>query len=360
MVKKGLKSKPAKKSKKDIESFVDQHSEPEVSDTEIVAYEEEEDGMDMLERLNSDSEDFSGDDDENDAELEGISERLLTAIDKFSASTTKESKDIRNAAKISQRAPESSYAVELDNEAVTMNALLDALSNTKGIQAVKKSLADLEKSIGAPKYVEKVISERAERKITYKDTSKDMDKWKETVLANRSAKTLDLAQDKREVASYRTLVKSFTPLTELEKDVQLVLLSNGSNGNEKEIEQRELDLLVGKTSLKEVKEKQAELAKVKALMFYEQLKRHRLNKIKSKAYHKIRNRQKKKRATRNGTGDDSDADGQGSGSDGENAEGDDEEEATKRVRERMDLRHQNTGKWARMAKLHGKSDKSLK
>lgn len=356
MAKKGLKTKSTKKSK-EVKTFAEN---PKFSDLEmVVTDQDQEDGMDMLDRLNSDSEDLSGDSDDEEAELEDISERLMSAIDKFSTSTTKESKDVRNAAKISQRAPESSYAVELDNEAVTMNALLDALSNTKGIQAVKKSLADLEKSIGAPKYVEKVISERAERKITYKDTSKDMDKWKETVLANRSAKTLDLAQDKREVASYRSLVKSFTPLTELEKDVQLVLLSNSSNGNENGIEQRELDLLVGKTSLKEVKEKQAELAKVKALMFYEQLKRHRLNKIKSKAYHKIRNRQKKKRAARNGTGEGSDVEGSAD-SDGGNSGAEDDEEATKRVRERMDLRHQNTGKWARMAKLHGKSDKSLK
>ena len=48
-------------------------------------------------------------------------------------------------------------------------------------------------------------------------------------------------------------------------------------------------------SPEELRERQAELAKVKALMFYEQMKRHRLNKIKSKAYRRIRKRQRLKR-----------------------------------------------------------------
>ena len=56
-------------------------------------------------------------------------------------------------------------------------------------------------------------------------------------------------------------------------------------------------MLSGRRNLspEELRERQAELAKVKALMFYEQMKRHRLNKIKSKAYRRIRKRQRLKR-----------------------------------------------------------------
>ena len=40
---------------------------------------------------------------------------------------------------------------------------------------------------------------------------------------------------------------------------------------------------------------QAELAKTKALLFYEQMKRHRINKIKSKSFHRIKKRQRMRR-----------------------------------------------------------------
>jgi U3 small nucleolar RNA-associated protein 14 len=49
-----------------------------------------------------------------------------------------------------------------------------------------------------------------------------------------------------------------------------------------------------------------------------------------------------------------DEDGEGRG------EKESEEEAIRRIKERMDLRHKNTGKWARMALEHGKGSKSLR
>jgi U3 small nucleolar RNA-associated protein 14 len=98
--------------------------------------------------------------------------------------------------------------------------------------------------------------------------------------------------------------------------------------------------------------RQAELSKVRALMFYEQQKRHRINKIKSKLYRKIRKRQKDRRE--GATGDDSGAD--------DNDEGDEanDDGEFQRVKERMDLRHKNTGKWAKMALTHTKADKTLR
>lgn len=57
---------------------------------------------------------------------------------------------------------------------------------------------------------------------------------------------------------------------------------------ENELERRE-------TSLEEIKARHAELAKVKALMFYQQIKQHRINKIKSKAYRSLRKKQKLRR-----------------------------------------------------------------
>jgi hypothetical protein len=61
-----------------------------------------------------------------------------------------------------------------------------------------------------------------------------------------------------------------------------LLILTGS-ATEASLEQRENDELEARNfDPEEIKERQAELAKVKALLFYEQMKRHRINKIKSK------------------------------------------------------------------------------
>jgi len=88
-----------------------------------------------------------------------------------------------------------------------------------------------------------------------------------------------------------------------------------------------------------------ELAKMRALLFYEQMKRHRANKIKSKAYHRIRKKQrlrqgeKEKELLRE--------------VDLEAYRLMEEKEARRRVEERMSLRHKNTSKWAKHVLQHG-------
>ena len=46
--------------------------------------------------------------------------------------------------------------------------------------------------------------------------------------------------------------------------------------------------------------------------------------------------------------------------DPEMAREEEEKEALRRVKERMDMKHKNTGKWARMALQHGHHDESLR
>jgi len=133
----------------------------------------------------------------------------------------------------------------------------------------------------------------------------------------------------------------------------MVLLKNGQ-GSEEQIAQQEGDELGERElSAEELKERQAALAKVKALLFYEQMKRHRINKIKSKAYHRILKRKKARKQE-----NDEDYAKLVEMAKGEEGSGDEEE--VKRIKERMNLRHKNTGKWARMAVKHGHTSKSLR
>lgn len=336
-------SKKASSSKTTLEDNDDYDYDNDDNDSEEEEEGEEEDGDEEEdESADNDSEDES--DDDNEAH-----NRLISAIDQFSKVADNQPEAKRK--KISnQSAQESAFSSTADDGAVSMDALLGALGDSKGLSVVKKQLVDLEKGSVVPAYVEKVVAERIERTLAYEGTSLEMGKWQETVTSNRNIRTLDLAQDKRQLPNYKDLVKKFVPRTDMEREVQMILVKTGAT--DELAEKREEDELGSRNfSVEEMKERQAELAKVKALMFYEQMKRHRLNKIKSKAYRRIRKRQKGKLDAEQGDLADLDP---------ELAREVEEKEALRQVKERMDMKHKNTGKWARMALQHGQHDESLR
>lgn len=300
---------------------------------------------------NAASEDGSDAGEYSEDDSEDGHEGLLSAIDKFTK-TPDGSKDRQFVSKQAQFAPENQFS-STDPSKVSISTLLGALSSdSRGLSAVKTKLADLEKSSIAPKAVDKVITERVERSVAYSASKADMNKWQSTVVANRNASTLDLAGDKRQLPSYKGLIEKFEATNDLERDIDMVLVeSSGYEGNALQLEEEALQ--ARHATPEQMKENLAELAKIRALMFYEQMKRHRVNKIKSKAYHRIRNR-KNKRDRGGDDAEDSDA-----LSDPEAVE-EAEKAAATRVKERMNLKHQNTTKWARMAMQYGKGNKDLR
>jgi U3 small nucleolar RNA-associated protein 14 len=105
------------------------------------------------------------------------------------------------------------------------------------------------------------------------------------------------------------------------------------------------DLGSNRISIEEYKKRHGELAKMRALMFYEEQKRNRINKIKSKKYRKIRKRQREreKEAENEATRlDDPTFDREKM-----------EREEMERMKERMTLAHKNTSKWARRVLRRG-------
>lgn len=74
------------------------------------------------------------------------------------------------------------------------------------------------------------------------------------------------------------------------------ILNRSGLGNNKAVRSTEVDeLQVNEVSLDEIRKRQGQLAKLKALLFYDELKRRRANKIKSKAYRRVRKRQNKRK-----------------------------------------------------------------
>ena len=188
---------------------------------------------------------------------------------------------------------------------------------------------------------------RITRKVVYDDTSKSVgDKYQEVVKKNREADTIDFTSQlpPKDNISSANLAQKFQPKTEFEKSIHDVLQQSGYGNDEKIVanekaESHQLTLLEEssegrpKLTVEEVQARQKELAKLRVLMFYESQKSKRVKKIKSKLYHKIRN--KKSDAHQDPLDD---------------TETLDEESAAlaaaeRRAEERMTLKHNNTSKW---------------
>ena len=144
--------------------------------------------------------------------------------------------------------------------------------------------------------------------------------------------------------SAATLAGTFEPSHPLEKQIDALLRESGLR-SEKEITSFE-DLALKRVSIDEVRARQAQLRAMRELMFRQHQKSKRIAKIKSKTYRKIHKREREKEAERR-------------------AEEEGEEEALEemqmkreaaRAKERMTLRHKNTGEWAKKMLSRGQHD----
>ncbi|ETP48472.1 hypothetical protein F442_05801, partial [Phytophthora nicotianae P10297] len=187
---------------------------------------------------------------------------------------------------------------------------------------------------------EPVHDARAQRKLAYSEKSKEVDIFEPVVRRNRNKETLDLRiqAPKLEKLTPAALASKFVAQTDLEKSVA-ALLQAGDLSDKKLAQDEEEELARKRVSTEEVAARQKELAKLRSLLFYEEQKKKRVKKIKSKLYHKIRNAQDKKAVAKQKE--------ELRALDPELARKLDEELAEKRAEERLTLKHRNTSKWVK-------------
>lgn len=218
---------------------------------------------------------------------------------------------------------------------------LDDLANSVNDSSSLTLLQDAEKSAPLSVPLPKRLQERLDRRVAYDITKKEVNKWKDTVYANRNAETLQFP-----INPGPEFVKpsSFAPLepeTSLEKRVNAILEQSAlaDEKSESTFEQ----LAPSTLSMAELRKRRNELRMMRELMFREEQKAKRIKKIKSKTYRRIHKKEREK--------------------DRELIEGDsdDEDHDIKRAEERMSLRHKNTGKWAKsMVKQGFTKDKATR
>ncbi|PLW16218.1 hypothetical protein PCANC_12510 [Puccinia coronata f. sp. avenae] len=250
---------------------------------------------------------------------------------------------------------------------VKLEDLLSNLSSTPGISELKKSLKPLitshqsSKSGLLPAPLEVRRQQQIERQAAYELTKKEMTKWDETTKLAKglSGRNLDgknrfvvpsnhlSAADKEPDAARWNM--HFNPLNSLES--QVVGLIESAQITTKKLVQEESDQLISQgTRPQQIREKVLESKMARELMFRAERKAKRVAKIKSKAFHRIRKKEKQRKSLSGGGGDEADMDFIRELDDidgGDRVQTKTEEMEIARARERASLKHSNQGKWAK-------------
>eukprot|EP00850_Spirogloea_muscicola_P020872 SM000229S07508 [mRNA] locus=s229:181901:185230:+ [translate_table: standard] len=133
------------------------------------------------------------------------------------------------------------------------------------------------------------------------------------------------------------MAAQFVPATDMEKRIA-ELLASSSRRNERHVEAGEM-LELNKLTVQEVQERQERLARMRSLLFQHEVRARRVRRIKSKAFHRVLQKQRRRNGSSVTTED--------AALDPEAVREAAVKEEFKRAQERMTLKHRNTSQWAR-------------
>ena len=254
----------------------------------------------------SSDEDIGSDDDE---EGDG-GEYMLSLLDKLSSNNNNGSNEKlgenENAKLVKfkgRNTDESEFGNSSNsNQVLTMDQLMDGIQDTTGFGSLQKVLGEQQQkyssAVTATKApVDNAVSERAMRKVLYREKVKDMKMWDESTKAIREADTLDFRPKDKGRINRADLVSKFEPSNKFEEEMEDLLQRAGAkyDGDVLKQEQKSLltddDLGESGMTIEEFRKRQGELSKMRSLLFYEEQKRNKINKIKSKQYRRIRKKQ---------------------------------------------------------------------
>ncbi|KFK30830.1 hypothetical protein AALP_AA6G031200 [Arabis alpina] len=291
---------------------------------------------------NYEDENVESDDDDDDGGNSDIDEkahtRMLQALTGMpSAAFEGESKS--KPVLYTEAYPESEFNPTRDvlegKGLITIEDLMAPLKGKAGYNQLKKRVSRIQKDtqsvVHAP--LPKPERERIERKAVQKQFDKGMDTWVHQVKRNREAPTIYFNKDVN--LGYSTvgaIASKFEPRTAFEKKMASVLNNNEIQEAYQEDGAKLLEL--NEVSMEDHIKDRNHSAKMRSLLFRQDLKSKRIKKIKSKTYHRL----KKKDLMKSGVG--------GALMDPEMAKEESRKQEFERLEERMRQTHKNKGKWA--------------
>ncbi|XP_061454906.1 U3 small nucleolar RNA-associated protein 14 homolog A [Rhineura floridana] len=235
------------------------------------------------------------------------------------------------------------------DEKVILSELLQPISSSPALGSFRKQLkkAQQKKAVQLP--LSKEESERVVREAAYTQTSQALAKWDPVVQQNRRAEQLvfPLQQERVTVAAVEEVMSGWQARTPLEEEIFSLLHKAKQPVKDPLLTPQEKASLQA-MSLEEARLRRMELQRARALQSYYEAKARRERKIKSKKYHKVLRKGKSRKVLQEFE--------MLRTSNPEAALEQLEKMEKARIEERMSLKHQNKGRWAKSTVLMAKYD----
>ncbi|XP_072253909.1 U3 small nucleolar RNA-associated protein 14 homolog A [Leuresthes tenuis] len=304
--------------------------------------EEEEDGAD--EELSSEEQDGGED--------ERKRRKLLEAI---SALGGKRKKPLGERSEAAVHMSEFTVSVEGEGDKMELSDLIGTAEKAPAVTAQsKKQLRNLQRSnrtVECP--LSKQERERIQRDVAFQKAASEVSRWDSVITQNQRAEQLvfPLNQEPSGPKPMERVVMGWKARTPLEQEVFALLTANKQPVTDPILTPAE-EASVRAMSLEEAKVRRAELQKARALQSYYEAKARRERKIKSKKYHKVQNKAKRKEFLHQFE--------QMVQTDPAAALEQLQKMEVARMQERMSLKHQNSGKWAKSKAIMAKYDEGAR
>ncbi|XP_068697898.1 U3 small nucleolar RNA-associated protein 14 homolog A-like isoform X3 [Montipora foliosa] len=299
----------------------------------------------------------SASEDEQDSGDEKKHADLLKDISSLGSSGEKRNKHLPQRSEPSNKVSEFHLsAVKDKEEQVELSDLIGSLSKSSEHGKLKKKLVGMQKNSGTLDVpLSKPEAQKIQRIIAYGQAKQDVHKWAPTVKKNREAEHLafPLKPFTPPVPTLRGLAVNFKPRTPLEEEIAAVLKGSSHvlEREKKELTADEERALLA-MDFEEAKERRGELQKLRALQSYYELKCHRIKKIKSRKYRRVKRKAEMRAAAKMPADEDQQND--------EDTTEVQEKADQRRALERVSLKHRNTTKWARYLMKKGSKSAEAK
>ncbi|KAF5909538.1 U3 small nucleolar RNA-associated protein 14 A-like, partial [Clarias magur] len=259
------------------------------------------------------------------------------------------SEDEAERSEASLQVSEFSVNAEGAGEKVELSDLLGSVEKTPGApKKTKKQLRSLQSSkekLELP--LSRQQTEKIQRGVAYERSSKEVSRWESVITQNQKAEQIVFPL-KQETAGPKRVEQAQTPL---EQQIFSLLRSNNQPVIDTVLTPVE-EASIRAMSLEEAKIRRAELQKARALQSYYEAKARREKKIKSKKYHKVQKKAKRKEFLKQFD--------EMMKTDPTAALDELKKMELSRMEERMSLKHQNSGKWAKTKAIMAKYDDSAR
>ncbi|BCR84195.1 UTP14 family protein [Aspergillus chevalieri] len=255
-----------------------------------------------------DSDDESSEDDDalsvSDDDADVGNEHGLSRLQDFvnSMETDATSKPTKKKGSAQEQSKPTEYGLT-SSKKLTVADLLPSISDSRLKNSLKHvdSTTDHKQSSGIPGKLDapapKRQQDRMDREAAYEKSKETMDRWLETVKANRRAEHLVFPLPNPDAQLVHKL-DAPKPQNDLESTIQNILVESGlatTQGKSNEDEVKEFEELEGrKLPIEEIRARRAELRKRRELMFREEVRAKRIKKIKSKSYRRVHRKERER------------------------------------------------------------------